>query len=89
MEPPPASPLARSRASTLQGGSRQDVTDSSDTKSSRDNASTIHHGDIFEEDSVGATNDSTATPASIDETKHLPKGFDDLPIELVSLTDRY
>ncbi|KAL8912741.1 MAG: hypothetical protein Q9171_002280 [Xanthocarpia ochracea] len=89
MGPPPTSPLARSRASTLQGGSRPEVAESRDTKSSRDNASTLHHGDIFEKDSVSATGDTTATPASIDETKYLPKGFDDLPIELVSLTDRF
>ncbi|KAL8953933.1 MAG: hypothetical protein Q9222_000220 [Ikaeria aurantiellina] len=47
------------------------------------------HADIFEKESINSreTKDGTATPG--EEAKELPEGFDDLPIELVSMTDRY
>ncbi|KAL8755810.1 MAG: hypothetical protein Q9199_003375 [Rusavskia elegans] len=89
MEPSPTSPLARSRASTLQDASRPAAINPKNTASPRDEASTLQHGDIFEKDSARAPDGSSTVGAVTGEAQELSNGFDDLPIELVSLTDRF
>lgn len=89
MEPSPTSPLARSRAGTLQDASRPAAINPKNTTSPRDEASTLQHGDIFEKDSASAPDGSSTVGAVTGEAQELSNGFDDLPIELVSLTDRY
>ncbi|KAL8849102.1 MAG: hypothetical protein Q9221_005906 [Calogaya cf. arnoldii] len=89
MEPSPTSPLARSRAVTLQDGSRTAVPTPNDTTSPGDEASKMQQGDIFEKDSASANDGSRVVGAVAGGAQELPNGFDDLPIELVSLADRF
>ncbi|KAL8993613.1 MAG: hypothetical protein Q9169_006216 [Polycauliona sp. 2 TL-2023] len=89
MEPSPSSPLARSRASTLQDGPRSAAISPKNTIPPDDEASVMQHGDIFEKDSASAPNGSSTAQVVPEEVQELPNGFDDLPIELISLTDRF
>ena len=86
MEPAATSPLARSRAITLQDASRPATINLEETASPTHG---LQHGDIFERDSVGAPDGSNSVGAETGEAPELAHGFDNLPIELVSLTDRY
>ncbi|KAL8715035.1 MAG: hypothetical protein Q9220_000992 [cf. Caloplaca sp. 1 TL-2023] len=47
------------------------------------------HEDIFEKESINSREIKDGNAASGEEGKELPDGFDDLPIELISMTDRY
>ncbi|KAL8729929.1 MAG: hypothetical protein Q9166_004374 [cf. Caloplaca sp. 2 TL-2023] len=89
METSQTSPLARSRATTLQNGSKPQATGSENIASLTDEASTLQHGDIFEKDPASAADGSSRTAVTKEDTQELPNGFDDLPIELLSLTDRF
>ncbi|KAL8818407.1 MAG: hypothetical protein Q9223_002961 [Gallowayella weberi] len=89
MEPSQISPLARNRASTLQNGARRNLASSENSESLGDEAVTSQHGDIFEKDSTSAATTSNGLGPAKEEVQELPTGFDDLPIELVSLTDRF
>ena len=46
------------------------------------------NGDIYENDSVNTLHNSSEAVPAKDELRGLPANFDELPIELVSLTDR-
>ncbi|KAL8687763.1 MAG: hypothetical protein Q9224_005057 [Gallowayella concinna] len=89
MEPSETSPLARSRASTLHNGARPDLASPENMESLDVEAKTLQRGDIFEKDSASAASDSNGLGPAKEELQELPSGFDDLPIELVSLTDRF
>ena len=88
MEPSPTSPLARSRAKTLQDGSRSAAINPRNAISSSDEVSTVQHGDIYENESAGALDASSTVGTVVEDAQELPNGFNDLPIELLSLTDR-
>ena len=83
-------PLAKSRASTLQNGTRPDTRASErlDTPAVED-SSQFQTGDIFEPESAHPSEGLGGDGSLADETKDLPEDFDDLPIELISMTDRY
>ncbi|KAL8774526.1 MAG: hypothetical protein Q9209_000899 [Squamulea sp. 1 TL-2023] len=59
------------------------------TQSLGDEDSALQHEDIFEKDSASALDDTSAVPTGNEEVKEIQNNFDDLPIELVSLTDRF
>ncbi|KAL8904331.1 MAG: hypothetical protein Q9207_003342 [Kuettlingeria erythrocarpa] len=89
MESPHPSPLARSRASTLQNGGRPEVATSEMLKTPKLEEPNIQKDDIFDKDSAIALDESSRSPATKESLQDVPAGFDDLPIELVSLTDRF
>jgi hypothetical protein len=76
----PKSPLSRSRASTLQGLQRPDMLDPLKTNMVPEEDESVH-GDVFakpeDEDTVGSPEPKT------------PDTFEELPIEIRSLTERY
>ncbi|KAL8766752.1 MAG: hypothetical protein Q9194_006181 [Teloschistes cf. exilis] len=80
--------MVRHRATTLQDGAASknmstqgiDVFGDGDAKPAR--------GDIFEKDSVALGN-SDGSPAVRETVSELPEGFDHLPVELISLIDRF
>ncbi|KAL8738833.1 MAG: hypothetical protein Q9181_000437 [Wetmoreana brouardii] len=88
MEPPYKSPMARSRASTLQNGTIPGVVSPERMDIMGDEVSKPQHGDIFEKDST-ALDGSGGAPVAKEAVEELPDGFDDLPIELISLIDRF
>lgn len=85
IEPTRSSPL-RSRASTLSHGILPAQDNPLSPEAMGDVNSKLHQEDVFEKNSPGGTstmkNDQPLSPQEI------PEGFDDLPIELVSLIDR-
>ncbi|KAI4120775.1 MAG: hypothetical protein LQ338_006772 [Usnochroma carphineum] len=89
MEPQHLSPLSRSRASTLQNGATSAITSSEKLQLSGPQESNSQSSDIFDKDSTSALNGPSESVATKEEPQNLPAGFDDLPIELVSLTDRF
>ncbi|KAL8790780.1 MAG: hypothetical protein Q9213_000404 [Squamulea squamosa] len=89
MESSSTTAMARNRASTVQNGSRSGASDSKMTISLGDEDSTLQHEDIFDKDSASALDDSNAVSTANEEIKETTNGSDDLPIELVSLTDRF
>ncbi|KAI4132100.1 MAG: hypothetical protein LQ347_002696 [Umbilicaria vellea] len=90
LEPAVTSPVSRSRASTIQGGtiSRGLAPESMDMESNQYGVS-FQKGILEERDSEGLFEASKADTAAEDPPKDVPKGFDELPIELNSLTDRF
>ncbi|KAL8723724.1 MAG: hypothetical protein Q9225_000019 [Loekoesia sp. 1 TL-2023] len=89
MEPSHASPLGRTRASTLQNGAIPESTSPEKIQPLRSEGANPQNGDIFEKDSASTLDGSGKIAAAKEELQGLPAGFDDLPIELVSLTDRF
>ncbi|KAL8917748.1 MAG: hypothetical protein Q9208_007800 [Pyrenodesmia sp. 3 TL-2023] len=89
MESPPSSALARSRASTLQNGTRPEATSSETQRTLKVEESIVQKDDIFDNGSAIALDGSSESPATKETLEDVPAGFDDLPIELVSLTDRF
>lgn len=89
MESSPTSLSARTRAKTLQDGPKPAATTPKNVISTSDDVSTLQHGDIFEKESAGAPDGSSTVGAVAEDVQELPSGFHDLPIELLSLTDRY
>lgn len=53
-----------------------------------DEVSTPQHGDIFEKDPASALHSLDGAGARKEVAQELPEGFDNLPIELISLIDR-
>lgn len=85
----PSSPLARSRAGTLQTVSVAGNLGSEMTTSSWDENSRGRQEDIFEKSSLISGAEGTVRDVSeMESPQDVPEGFDDLPIELVSLIDR-
>ncbi|KAI4274577.1 MAG: hypothetical protein LQ337_003845 [Flavoplaca oasis] len=89
MESSPTSLSARTRAKTLQDGPKPAATTPKNVISTSDDVSTLQHGDIFEKESAGAPDGSSTVGAVAEDVQELPSGFHDLPIELLSLTDRF
>lgn len=84
----PSSPLARSRASTLQPASVADNLRSEMT-TSLDESSRGKQEDIFEKSGLISGAEGTVRDVSeIDFPQDTPEGFDELPIELISMIDR-
>lgn len=85
-----SSPEVRSRASTLQSmASSESVTPVTSNFQRRDMHS-VQIGDIFENSSSGAELTTSQTHGtSWDTSQDVPCACDELPIELISLTDRY
>ena len=87
--PSPASPHARSRASTFQTGSIAGNLGPEMTTSWSNENSKVKQEDIFEKSSLVSGAEGTVRDVSETESPHdVPEGFDELPIELVSLIDR-
>ena len=85
----PASINARSRASTLQTGSIPGKLGPEMTSSWSNENSKEKQEDIFEKSSLVSGAEGTFRDASeIESPQDVPEGFDELPIELVSLIDR-
>lgn len=85
------SPFARSRASTVQNGVVPQVVGPDRLPLSPDKESSRPSGDVFEK--TGSTDDGDrASPEELERSftrsQSLPERFDELPIELISLTDR-
>ncbi|KAL8944009.1 MAG: hypothetical protein Q9216_000718 [Gyalolechia sp. 2 TL-2023] len=89
MEASHLSPWARTRASTLQNGALPEPTSLDQAQPLHNDASNPQGEDIFDTDPESALDGSDDTAGAKEELKELPAGFDDLPIELVSLTDRF
>ena len=89
LESPRSSPLARSRASTLQNGTIPENGISEMTASPLEQSSKPDQEDIFEKNSlINGEEGSVKDVAEMDSPNDLPEGFDELPIELISLIDR-
>ena len=85
IEPTRSSPL-RSRASTLSHGPSSEVDNPLSVRPGDVNGE-LQQEDVFEKKSAGRGNTmGNARPVS---PRELPDGFDDIPIELISLIDRY
>ncbi len=85
----PSSPLARSRASTLQTVSVAGNLGSEIPTSLLDENSRGKQEDIFEKSSLISGAEGTVRDVSeIECPQDIPEGFDELPIELISLIDR-
>lgn len=88
-EPPKPVTPTRSRASTLQNEVLSNVRSPEEMASNTmPNGGLPREGDVFEkrnsEDDKGSSKPVSSSPL----VEGLPDGFDELPIELVSLTDR-
>lgn len=89
MEAAHSASSARARASTLQIGSTLDSSKSREMHIQRVEDLNGQNGDIFDKDSSIALDASNDSPTAKEMPRDAPVGFDDLPIELLSLTDRY
>ena len=90
LEPSRSSPLARSRASTLQNGSIEGALSPDTEEGLSTGNSTKRKVDVFEKAILGSGVDGVARDSDplSPQDQVVPEGFDDLPIELVSLIDR-
>ena len=90
LDSPRSSPLSRSRASTLQNGTIPETTHSRLTASPLSENRTFDQEDIFERDNlVSSPKGKVQDVSELDSPIDVPEGFDDLPIEIISLIDRY
>ncbi|KAL9586969.1 MAG: hypothetical protein Q9212_000571 [Teloschistes hypoglaucus] len=88
MDPGQSKSMTRHRAATLQDGAapknistqRIDILGDADLKPT--------HEDIFEKDSAALEN-ADGSPVARETVSELPEGFDNLPVELISLIDRF
>ena len=85
IEPTKSSPL-RSRASTLSHGVVSTSGDPLSGPVMEDTSRKLQQQDVFEQ--KGVTSSSAAKDDQPLSPQEIPEGFDDLPIELVSLIDR-
>lgn len=86
----PSSLLDRSRSSTLHDGSIAETLSLDAESQPYNGTSPQHKGDLFEKATSSSGRDGSyrdADPLS-PQDQEVPKGFDELPIELVSLIDR-
>ena len=91
LDSPHASPISRSRASTLQNGtSPGSLNIETIALSLEGNAKGgLQENDIFEKDNlVSGAQGSVQDVNELDSPQGIPDGFDELPIELISLIDR-
>ena len=78
----------RSRASSFQNGAQLEDTSSRVINQLEQSSPKISNGDIYDKDSVSALDVLEGNLDGHGRTQQVPEGFDDLPIELVSLIDR-
>lgn len=91
LESPRSSPLSRSRASTLQNGATpEDLTSGMTVSPLSETINTgLQQDDIFEKNNlVSGDRGSVQDVDEPDSPREVPEGFDELPIELISLVDR-
>ena len=91
LDSPHASPVSRSRASTLQNstspGSLDTETIALPVEGNAEKE--LQENDIFEKDNlVSGAQGSIQDVNELDSPQGIPDGFDELPIELISLIDR-
>ena len=90
LESPRSSPLSRSRASTLQNGAIPETLHAGLTASPLSENRNFDQEDIFEKDNlVSGTQGRVQDVNELESPTDVPAGFDDLPIEIISLIDRY
>ena len=91
LEPSRSSPLARSRASTLQNGTISESLSPDTEGHLRSGNSPQQKTDVFEKANSSSGRDGAARDSEplSPQDQEVPEGFDDLPIELISLIDRY
>ena len=88
---PHASPPTKSRASTIQNGILPNsLMTSKLAEAPRHEQISSDHGDIFEKNSlISGEEGTTRDIEEVDSPKDIPEDFDELPIELLSLIDRF
>ena len=90
-EPAPSSPLTRSRASTIQGGVIPQLHTPEIPRASTESRTDGQAKDVFDKSLSFEGGDGDVSP-DLDRTPSrslsLPERFEELPIELMSLTDR-
>ncbi|MDI1485973.1 MAG: hypothetical protein OHK93_004162 [Ramalina farinacea] len=87
LEPTSTSPLSRSRASTIPNrslGSPNKVNDAFAKEKP-----TVHQDDIFEKSSLISGEEGSLKDVEEVDSTDVPEGFDELPVELLSLIDRF
>lgn len=88
LESTPSSPLGQSRTSTSQNETTQGNMGPEIKAFQQGGKSQTHSGDIFDKGSDSSLATATTGATSSVSPQMIPEGFDELPIELVSLTDR-
>ncbi|KAL6718363.1 hypothetical protein ACLMJK_004452 [Lecanora helva] len=89
-ESPRSSPLSRSRASTLQNGTIPEAMQVDVASSPLGENQRPDGDDIFEKDNlVSSLQGGTQDVNDLDSLNEIPAGFDELPIELISMVDRF
>ena len=90
MESPSPGVFPRNRSKTVQDMSTFDTTANSSGPLSSSQEDRENEADIFERpEDLGAENDNEEIEPALLRPENLPERFDELPIELMSLTDRY
>ena len=91
LDSPHASPVSRSRASTLQNGTLPGSlsTETIAMPLEGNTGKGLQENDIFEKNNlVSGAQGSIQDVNELDSPQGVPDGFDELPIELISLIDR-
>lgn len=88
LESTPSSPLGQRRTSTSQNETAQGNMGPERKAFQQGGKSQTHSGDIFDKGSDSSLATATTSVTSSVSPQMIPEGFDELPIELVSLTDR-
>lgn len=90
MESPSPGLFPRSRSKTVQDLPTHTTTVTNSKSLSSSQGGTENETDIFERpEDLGTENDSGELEPALLRPENLPERFDELPIELMSLTDRY
>lgn len=89
LETTPSSPLSESRASNLENETTPGKIGPEKKALQQGGNSKMHSGDIFDKSSDSSSAAATTSVTSSVSPQVIPEGFDELPIELISLTDRY
>ena len=89
LDSPRSSPLTRSRASTIQNGAARASLTTALTSSPLEQPN-LQEDDIFEKNSLISGEEGLLKDVTeMESPNDVPDGFDELPIELISLIDRY
>ncbi|KAI9755638.1 MAG: hypothetical protein M4579_004211 [Chaenotheca gracillima] len=84
-----SSPLSRSRATTLEGTLIPESQSPEALEAFPDGAGPAAFPDTFVKKESETADEESATAEWMNRPHDLPEGFDELPIELISLTDRF
>ena len=90
LEPSRSSPLTQSRSSTSENGSIAEAINPDAENQAQTGSSLQQKGSVFEQATSSGDRDGSARNADplSPQDQELPEGFDELPIELISLIDR-